>query len=148
MLTARFNVTEFSDAKGISRILYPKDVGVLVDNSRIYVALETHYDNYNFLSDAVDNSGFRIYYTDTLRENQAASLVLGDPALSRISKVVKSGFRYQHTCPSACTQRFSRPINIYASFLHMHTTGKEVYNNLYDENNTFVRNINKVRIRL
>lgn len=145
MLTSDFNLAESSDAGGTSRVLYPENVGVLVDSSRQYLSLETHFNNENFLTDTVDNSGFRVYYTTKLRKNHAGSLVLGDGVLSRESETVKSGFRYQHTCPSACTQRFSKPINIFSSLLHMHRTGKKIHSNLYDENNKFLKNINKVR---
>lgn len=134
------------DAKGTSRVLYPENVGILVDGSRPFLTMETHFNNADGLSDAVDSSGIKIYYTNTIRQNQAGSLMLGDAIVSREPDVIQSGFRYQHTCPSECTSRFPKPINIFASFLHMHTTGKQIYDNIYDENNTFVKTLNKVSI--
>ncbi len=40
-----------------------------------YFLLETHYDRP--MEGARDNSGIRIFYTDSLRENDAAMMLLG-----------------------------------------------------------------------
>lgn len=129
----------------MSTIFYPANVGILI-GSRPFLVMETHFNNPDGARDMVDASGIRVYYTSTIREHRAASLLLGDPFVTRRPKVIKSGFRYQNTCPSACTLRFSQPVYLYSSLLHMHTTGRQIYNNIYDENNTFVKTVNKVSV--
>lgn len=118
-----------------------------METSKPYLVLETHFDNPEGTSGTIDNSGIRIYYTDTARQYEAGSLLIGDPLIARFDQIVKSGFLYQHSCPSECTSRMSKPINMFGSFMHMHTTGKQIYANIYNSDNTFVRNFNKVRAR-
>lgn len=124
--------------------MLPPEAGFVLTDERQYIVLETHYDNPKLASGMVDSSGVRFYYTDTLREHEAGTLTLGDGYVSRGGSQVVSGVDYEHTCPKQCTERFSTPINVFKSGLHMHTTGKEMYTNLYDEDNNFLRTINKV----
>ena len=42
-------------------------------------SLQVHYDNVDRDSGKVDSSGFRFYYTSTLRDHDAAVLQIGDP---------------------------------------------------------------------
>lgn len=126
--------------------MLPREAGILATRDKKFLILETHFDNPTEIEGNIDNSGVRIYYTDTLREHEAASLLVGDQLVSRFEEVVQSGFKYQHSCPSECTSKFSRTINIYSSLLHMHTTGKEIYTNKFSANGTFIETIGKVRL--
>ena len=41
----------------------------------VYVCTETHWDNPNYESGIVDSSGFRVWYTDELRNTTASGYV-------------------------------------------------------------------------
>lgn len=133
-----------SDAKGATRFIFPDNVGISVEKKRRFAVMETHYDNPTNEDGLVDSSGVRIYYTNTEREHKAGSLLIGDSLVSRAPDEVISGFRYQHTCPSECTNRLNEPVTLISTFLHMHTTGQEIYVNVFSESNEFTRNLNKV----
>lgn len=128
--------------------MLPREAGIVANKDKKFLIMETHFDNPDAIKGNIDNSGVRIYYTDTMRDNEAASLLIGDQIISRFSEVIQSGFKYQHTCPSECTSKFNRTINIFSSVLHMHTTGKEIYTNKFSANGSFVENIGKVRLFL
>lgn len=106
--------------------------------------MESHYDNPEDIADNVDASGVRVYYTNTVRKYEAGSLSLGDPLVSRDSETVISEFKYEHTCPSECTSKHSKPITVFGSFLHMHTTGKEIYTNKFARNGTFLEKVGSI----
>lgn len=123
----------------------PREAGFRVKKGRAFVVVESHYDNPEDIVGNVDSSGVRLYYTNTMRDNDAGSLLIGDSVVDRLGNVVLSDFVYQHTCPSGCTEKFKEPINIFGSTLHMHTVGREIYTNKFSKNGTFIENINKVR---
>lgn len=131
-------------AKGVVRDVLPPEAGFILTKERQFIVLETHYDNPSLASGKVDSSGVRFFFTDTLREHEAGTLMLGDAIVSRRGMPVISGIGYEHTCPKECTARFSRSINVFSSLLHMLTTGKEMCTNLYDKDNTFLRTTNRV----
>eukprot|EP00178_Gracilaria_changii_P016973 TRINITY_DN485_c0_g1_i3.p1 TRINITY_DN485_c0_g1~~TRINITY_DN485_c0_g1_i3.p1 ORF type:complete len:488 (+),score=68.06 TRINITY_DN485_c0_g1_i3:2059-3522(+) len=128
----------------MKRLVLPEEAGIIMDEKDYILVMETHYDNPNLVSGNIDFSGVKVYYTNTMRQHEAGSLLMGDILIERFGETVRSGFEYEHSCTSACTSRFSRPVNYYASFLHMHLTGMEIYNNKFDENGTFIENMNKV----
>lgn len=115
-----------------------------MDTKKQYLVMETHYDNPGRLEGVVDTSGIRIHYTDTPRKHMAGSLQLGDPLIALSGMKVRSDLPYQMSCPSECTSRFQRSITVFASFLHMHTTGREIYTNLFEEDESFVQTVNSV----
>lgn len=115
-----------------------------MSNENNIFVMETHFDNPDKLSGNIDYSGVRVYYTNTMRKYEAGSLLLGDITVARQGQTVRNGFEYEHSCTTACTSKFSRPINLYASGLHMHTTGMEIYTNKFSENGSFIETINKV----
>lgn len=118
-------------AKGSGRLVYPDDVGVSVTAKRPYLVMETHFDNAQRLPGIKDSSGVRVYYTDTARKHRAGSILVGDSLVSLYGKQVVHEHHYQFSCPSACTSRLEQPINLFTSFLHMHTTGREIYTNVF-----------------
>lgn len=124
--------------------MLPLEAGVVVDDTRNILVMETHYDNPGGESGSVDSSGVRLHFTDTMRKFEASSLITADAFVTLGGEKVKNNFEYEFTCPSACTNKFSESINVFSSFLHMHTTGREIYSNKFDEDNKFVENINKV----
>lgn len=132
-------------AVGEDRFVYPREAGMLLTERNKFIVIETHYDNADMADDIVDQSGARLYYADELREHEAGVLATGDALVSRFGTTVKSDFEYEHTCPSACTKLFPGKMNVFGSFLHMHTTGKEIYTNKYSENGTFIQQSNAVK---
>lgn len=125
-------------------MVVPSEAGFLLDSENYILVLETHYDNPTAQLNNVDFSGVRMYYTDTLRQHEAGTLILGDAVISRGGQTVKHNFKYESTCTSGCTRKFSGPVSMFFSFLHMHKTGREIYTNKFDENGTFIENISKV----
>lgn len=136
------------DVKGMKRLVLPREAGILIDERDYIFVMETHYDNPARVQGNIDFSGVKVYYTNTMREHEAGSLLMGDILISRFNQTVRNNFEYEFSCTSACTSKFSRPVNYYASFLHMHLTGKEIYNNRFSQNGTFVETMNKVRVLL
>lgn len=138
------NRSLLSDAKGTTRFILPREAGIPVTSSRPFLIMEIHYDNPDALVGNVDSSGIRVYYTNKMRKYEAGSLVLADSFVSRIGQPVISGFKYMHTCPSECTSKFSQPINVYGSFLHMHTTGMTIYTNRFSKEEQFLGKLSSV----
>ena len=69
-------------AVGGGNIILPTAAGFRagLDASELdYLNIEIHYDNPSLVANVVDTSGFRAYYTNTLRPNDAGSLWVGDP---------------------------------------------------------------------
>lgn len=128
--------------------MYPEDVGMLVEEDDSYLILQTHYDNPSLEEGNVDNSGIKLYLTDRPRSMMAGSMVLGDGFVARRGELLKNGFEYAFTCPAECTERMPEKINIFASFQHMHTTGKEIYTNKFGADGEYVENVNKVCVHL
>lgn len=107
--------------------------------------MESHFDNGDLIKGNIDNSGVRVFYTDTMREHEAGALLVGDSLVARFGEKVKTDFEYENSCPSECTSKFKQDINIFSSFLHMHTTGKDIYTNVFSKNGTYLDTMNKVR---
>lgn len=140
-----FSCFHGADAKGSGRFVLPKEAGYLMNSERRFIVMQNHYDNPSRIPGLVDRSGVRLYYTDTMRENEAGTLLLGDGSLFLEGQRVKSNFDYGFTCPTDCTRLFPESVNLFGSFLHMHLTGKEIYTNKFSANGTFLANLNKVR---
>lgn len=87
--------------------------------------------------------GMKVFLTNTLREDEAGTFMVGDPLVRLDGEPVESR-EYEFSCPSECTKKLPNPVNVYASLLHMHTTGMEIYNNKLTPNGTFVEHFNKV----
>lgn len=130
-------------AVGGGRFMVPDDVGFLIDESTQFIILETHYDNPNDEENAVDVSGATLYFADE-RPTEAGMLVLGDGIVSLAPQQVQHDYNYTSTCPSNCTQTWDNDINVFASLLHMHTTGREIYTNRYDKDGNFLETTNSV----
>jgi hypothetical protein len=85
-----------------------------------------HYNNPNgTVSDAPDTSGVRITYTDVLREHDAGVLTLTQTDL-QLPPQKSSVVARPSLCPGECTTRFSQPLTMLYSLLHMHNTGASI----------------------
>lgn len=121
----------------------PDKVAFEIAKGNSYLLMETHYDNADYATDAVDVSGVKMYFADD-RPIQAGMLALGDPLVSMFGQTVKHDFEYTSSCPSNCTATWKQNINIINSGLHMHTTGRKIYTNHFSKNGTFIQTINSV----
>ena len=90
-----------------------------------------------------DSMGFEAYYVNTLRPNDAAMLIIGDPIVQLGNAMNSAPYTVGHlapsqdevhrqaTCPGTCTKDFSGTINVFAHFYHMHHYGKKMYTEKY-----------------
>jgi len=134
-------------ARGIDALSLPEEAGYLLHNAESTFILEIHYDNPEGESGIVDSSGVRMHTTSQLRPNDAATVVLGDGFVSRSQLAdpsIKTDVVYRHECPSSCTSQLGQELNMFASFLHMHYYGKQIWTNVYDEGGEFVQTLNQV----
>ena len=121
-------------APGLTASKLPDVAGIRILGSKGIKAfvLQVHYDNPNFETGKVDSSGFRIYYSTTLRANDAAVLEIGDPALEASAKhrpgIPAGSSRVTFTHDAAtCTNRFTdKSITVFNRFLHMHQIGSHM----------------------
>eukprot|EP01097_Dermamoeba_algensis_P010146 TRINITY_DN7393_c0_g1_i1.p1 TRINITY_DN7393_c0_g1~~TRINITY_DN7393_c0_g1_i1.p1 ORF type:complete len:322 (+),score=62.65 TRINITY_DN7393_c0_g1_i1:480-1445(+) len=105
---------------------YPEEVGIPFDSSAQYVVLQIHYDNLLGRSDVVDSSGFKIYYTETLRKYDLGVMTLG--SLSINIPPQKTSVELVADCPSSCTEGIpSTGLKVVGSGLHMHQLGRSIY---------------------
>ena len=80
----------------------------------------------NSFSNATDNSGMRVYYTQNLRKYDSGNVQIGQNDLEILpgsTYIDQSG-----GCSSFCTQNIlQHPIYITRTYLHMHYLGKYMY---------------------
>jgi dopamine beta-monooxygenase len=108
----------------------------------LYLVLEIHYDNQKLRKDIVDSSGIRIYHTtaDKLRQYDAGIMEVGleynekNSIPPKMDKFLLTGY-----CMSECTSvGLPNPsgINVFASQLHTHLTGRKVWTRIVRRNKT------------
>lgn len=136
----------YSWAIGIDSLILPKEAGYRMGYSEQafqYVVIEIHYDNPGLVAGLVDNSGFRIYYTEQLRKYDAGTLTIGD-ALVKFPNIPPGSPSnpYEASCPSECTNKFTGELHVFADFLHMHALGKQIWTTQH-RNGEFVRTLNR-----
>jgi hypothetical protein len=87
-----------------------------------------HIDNPKFEKGHILTSGVRLHTTKKLRTHEAGCLVLGDrttsfppipPGLSRV--------HYESTCTTECTDTFGGKVEVFATYLHAHYYGREIW---------------------
>jgi len=116
---------------------------------------EIHYDNPAHDTGVVDDFGFQLFWTSTLRQHDAGQLTLGDPTVSMehwLGTPYESGnlpygqprIHRQATCPGECTQDFTAPIHVFAQFMHMHHFGEKIYSERYDSAGTYIGTPNRI----
>ena len=121
-------------APGVAATKLPDVAGIRILGSEGIKAfvLQVHYDNPTFDTGKVDSSGFRIYYSTTLRANDAAVLEIGDPAVRAAQEsnpnipAGSSRVTFTHDAAS-CTNRFTDDsVTVFNRFLHMHEIGSHM----------------------
>lgn len=129
------NTLVYGWAVGGGPLVVPQAAGFRMGTSADdiqHIVLEIHYDNPGFVPGQVDNSGVTLYYTNTAnaRANDASTTVLGDPLV--LFPKIPSGQPLHHmeaVCPGPCTTKAlgSTTLNVFGSFLHMHSYGRQIY---------------------
>lgn len=91
-------------APGAKNLELPDDVGIKNFQS---VAIETHYNNPDGDAGQVDNSGVRVYYTETLRPMDMGIMQLADPYVGLMGMPLPSGkSHFSFSCPSSCSEEY------------------------------------------
>ena len=134
-------------APGVMASKLPDQAGIRILGSGIKAfVLQVHYDNPSSDTGKVDSSGFRIYYTTTLRANDAAVLEIGDPAVvaarSPETWTVPAGLSKItiRNDAASCTNRFQdESITVFTRFLHMHQVGTHMTVTQESAANTVIR---------
>lgn len=109
-------------APGAGGFVMPDDVGLEMRVQQDeWLILQIHYWNVPGYDDVADRSGVKICSTDTPRENTAGVFTFGSPEITippraRDHDVVGN-------CPSFLTSLLSEPLNVLASWPHMHERG-------------------------
>jgi hypothetical protein len=87
-----------------------------------------HYDNPDKVQ-IRDSSGFKLYYTDELRANDAMIMTLGHLNIN----IPPGATSHQHTndCSAACTRKLKKPLTALWAGLHMHSAGKAIWTDHY-----------------
>ncbi|PSN58487.1 MOXD1 2 protein [Blattella germanica] len=111
---------------------FPPEAGYPLDPEAgpKYFMMETHYSIPPQEADVSDSSGIRVYYTPTLRENDAGVLSVGlDPNWRHIIPPGQPDVVSEGHCISACTQHAIPPdgINMFAVALHTHLIATNLF---------------------
>lgn len=106
-------------APGAESFVYPDDVGLGLPGPDEKVVLQLHYNNAAGHTDVLDRSGVAVCTTDTPREHTAGTVWLG-----RAPFVIPAQAQ-DHEIAGRCDTdgRLAQPVNILASWPHMHEIG-------------------------
>jgi len=88
------------------------------------VMLEVHYDNPANVA-IRDQSGFKLFYTEQLRANDAVIMTLGHLNIN----IPAGATSHEHVndCAGACTKKLKQPVTALWAGLHMHSAGKAIW---------------------
>ncbi|RUS27037.1 DOMON domain-containing protein [Jimgerdemannia flammicorona] len=132
------NITSISStawAPGTEALTFPANVGLPFGNANdtfdsSSLVIEVHYNNDNpkVTPNLTDASGLSISYTTTKREYDAGLISIGDPSvMGGFMPFGSSKIEKQYICPGECTAKWPWDINVFASFLHMHEYGRQIW---------------------
>ncbi|XP_033106208.1 DBH-like monooxygenase protein 1 homolog [Anneissia japonica] len=118
-------------AIGAGTFEFPEHVGLLLggENDPNLFFIETHYDNPGHRPDFVDNSGFRIHYTPTLRQYDADIWFLGEAfiGMGQMIPPNEPDFKTHGICFGDCTKvGIGEDIKVFAAFLHGHLAARKI----------------------
>ncbi|CAI2343593.1 unnamed protein product [Caenorhabditis sp. 36 PRJEB53466] len=122
-------------AMGEGPIQYPREAGLPIGGKgkNEYVMVEIHYNNPELHKGVMDTSGFQFFVTGMLRRYDAGIMELG-LVYSDANSVPpnQKAWAMNGYCPSQCTQNLPEEgINIFASQLHAHLTGRKLFTTQY-----------------
>ncbi|XP_022094715.1 DBH-like monooxygenase protein 1 [Acanthaster planci] len=107
---------------------FPANVGYSVGGpgDPLFLRMEVHYDNPRLPDDFLDSSGFRFYYTPSLRQHNAGMFIVGVFSMWwMIIPPKQKKFILKGWCLEECTEMYFPPegIKVFAAFAHTHLTG-------------------------
>ncbi|CAM9610085.1 unnamed protein product, partial [Ectocarpus fasciculatus] len=123
----------FAWALGGNALTLPPAAGIRIGQGGArYIIVETHLNNpSNIRGLAAAKLGVKMQTASVLREHDAAALTIGDPSISLSATGdfdrYNSYIHHETTCSSACTSNFLGDLNVFASFLHMHKYGRQMW---------------------
>uniref|UniRef100_A0A8R1DW19 Tyramine beta-hydroxylase n=1 Tax=Caenorhabditis japonica TaxID=281687 RepID=A0A8R1DW19_CAEJA len=122
-------------AMGEGPIHYPKEAGLPIGGKgkNEYVMVEIHYNNPELIAGVLDTSGFQFFVTGQLRKYDAGIMELG-LIYSDVNSIPpnQKAWAMNGYCPSQCTENLPEEgINIFASQLHAHLTGRKLWTTQY-----------------
>lgn len=115
-------------ARGMTSVVLPQEAGFFVGAaSSRHVVLEAHYSRTS--SVVYDDSGLRLWVTPSLRQHNAATLLLGDPLLSLSPPIPPrvSLEHYETECPSVCTERLHSSLHVFGASAHLRQVGAQIW---------------------
>ena len=110
-------------APGGDNFVLPDDIGLELGGQSYWYILQVHYHNTGHYSDSVDKSGVALCTTETKRPNTAGIVTLGTVGIDIPPHAM--GHEESGTCPSWMTNYLTGPLNLIASFPHMHERGRK-----------------------
>lgn len=118
-------------AVGSDGEMFPDHVGFPIGSKHggsTYFLMEIHYDNPNMRQDVVDGSGVRIFYTEKLRQHEAANMAIGSDVSGNMIIPPGQDWLAVGHCVSECTMETlpSDGINVFHGLLHAHVLGKSL----------------------
>jgi hypothetical protein len=133
----------------------PADVGLQLSTFNC-LELQVHYDNPALTAGILDSSGLRIYLVAIARTHSAGVFQLGDPRTVQSGnaqfggptpavEIPEGGSHFTYVCTAAQTAGWSVPsITVFASILHMHQSGAQMYTEVEGPNGAVVKRPNSV----
>ena len=116
-------------APGAGSYSYPSEAGFAIGsgtNSFQHFSLQIHYNNVNQDEGKVDTSGFKLYYTKSLRANDVGVLAFGSIDINIPGNSQSSVQLTPNLCPSSCTQQLPSNVKIISTAPHMHLLGQSL----------------------
>ncbi|GIL68707.1 hypothetical protein Vafri_21959, partial [Volvox africanus] len=119
-------------APGIQKYEAPADACLAFGNgtSTRYLVLQIHYDNLEGVAGQIDTSGFRLYYSSTLKKYDMGVITLGSYGID-VPPGAPSWSTQPNICPPGCTAQLAAgagPLGLVlvSSFYHMHQLGRSM----------------------
>jgi dopamine beta-monooxygenase len=130
-------------ALGATNFTYPEQAGGFIGGPKTsrFLVLEVHFNNPYLKKDIIDQSGIRIYYTSKLRKYDAAIMEVGLEYNAKNSIPPQTNsFRVSGYCTSECTKATlpRNGITVFASQLHTHLNGIQVFTRIIKKNGNIV----------
>ena len=124
-------------AKGGGKMVIPSDAGMVIGQNTRYIVVEVHLNNRKTDSGVdISTLGVNLTTTTNLRKYNATSLTTGDPGISFPSSSVQATYitaglgtqKWETMCSPTCTNYYiPSKVSIFSSFLHLHSSGKQIW---------------------
>jgi len=124
-------------APGEGNLVLPDNVGFPVGagTDNLYGVLQMHYNNPTRVPGVRDSSGLRMHLSTELRPNEAGLVIIGTDLGDVNLPPGKTAWHQQGGCPPPYTSGLgSTVLNIFASFVHMHTRGRMIWTEQFRNN--------------